>query len=182
MSVPIPVVSDGSVPTVVNLAVRTWHGLATVSIASLGRCESVRYRAVPAVNSQPSETDIVVIGAGPAGSSAAAWAARSGRDVVLIDAAVFPETRHVVMDSLHGPSPSLTDWASASGLDHIRQTKGSASRASARSWKWSGRRQRSRLSAALSPHRARRSDPPMRDRVGCGDDRRHQSRRCRTRR
>ena len=47
----------------------------------------------PAVNSQPSETDIVVIGAGPAGSSAAAWAARSGRDVVLIDAAVFPRDK-----------------------------------------------------------------------------------------
>ncbi len=47
MSVPIPVVSDGSVPTVVNLAVRTRDGLATVAIASLGRCECVRRRAVP---------------------------------------------------------------------------------------------------------------------------------------
>lgn len=43
----IPVVSDGSVPTVVNLAVRTRDGLATVAIASLGRCECVRRRAVP---------------------------------------------------------------------------------------------------------------------------------------
>ncbi|MBY4272944.1 geranylgeranyl reductase family protein [Rhodococcus fascians] len=38
----------------------------------------------------PSSTDVLVVGAGPAGSSAAAWAARSGRDVVLADAAVFP--------------------------------------------------------------------------------------------
>ncbi|MBQ7805415.1 FAD-dependent oxidoreductase, partial [Rhodococcus sp. (in: high G+C Gram-positive bacteria)] len=47
----------------------------------------------PVVDSLPNETDIVVIGAGPAGSSAAAWAARSGRDVVLVDAAVFPRDK-----------------------------------------------------------------------------------------
>lgn len=47
----------------------------------------------PVVDSLPTETDIVVIGAGPAGSSAAAWAARSGRDVVLVDAAVFPRDK-----------------------------------------------------------------------------------------
>jgi geranylgeranyl reductase family protein len=34
-----------------------------------------------------------VVGAGPAGSAAAAWAARSGRDVVLADAAVFPRDK-----------------------------------------------------------------------------------------
>lgn len=47
----------------------------------------------PVEKSQPTETDIVVIGAGPAGSSAAAWAARSGRSVVLVDAAVFPRDK-----------------------------------------------------------------------------------------
>ncbi|MDJ0431891.1 geranylgeranyl reductase family protein [Rhodococcus qingshengii] len=47
----------------------------------------------PVVDTLPTETDIVVIGAGPAGSSAAAWAARSGRDVVLVDAAVFPRDK-----------------------------------------------------------------------------------------
>ncbi len=41
----------------------------------------------------PSSTDVLVVGAGPAGSSAAAWAARSGRDVVLADAAVFPRDK-----------------------------------------------------------------------------------------
>ncbi|MFZ2175000.1 MAG: geranylgeranyl reductase family protein [Rhodococcus sp. (in: high G+C Gram-positive bacteria)] len=41
----------------------------------------------------PTTTDVLVIGAGPAGSSAAAWAARSGRDVVLADAAVFPRDK-----------------------------------------------------------------------------------------
>ncbi|TFI45599.1 geranylgeranyl reductase family protein [Rhodococcus sp. 1R11] len=41
----------------------------------------------------PSSTDVLVVGAGPAGSSAAAWAARAGRDVVLADAAVFPRDK-----------------------------------------------------------------------------------------
>ncbi|NIL91894.1 Menaquinone reductase [Rhodococcus fascians] len=41
----------------------------------------------------PTSTDVLVVGAGPAGSSAAAWAARSGRDVVLADAAVFPRDK-----------------------------------------------------------------------------------------
>lgn len=40
-----------------------------------------------------SATDLVVVGAGPAGSAAAAWAARAGRDVVVIDSAVFPRDK-----------------------------------------------------------------------------------------
>ena len=36
---------------------------------------------------------MLVVGAGPAGSAAAAWAARAGRDVVLADAAVFPRDK-----------------------------------------------------------------------------------------
>lgn len=42
---------------------------------------------------EPSETDVLVVGAGPAGSAAAAWAARQGLDVVLADAAVFPRDK-----------------------------------------------------------------------------------------
>ncbi len=41
----------------------------------------------------PQSTDVLVVGAGPAGSAAAAWAARSGADVVLADAAVFPRDK-----------------------------------------------------------------------------------------
>ncbi|SEO78641.1 geranylgeranyl reductase family protein [Trujillonella endophytica] len=41
----------------------------------------------------PSATDVLVVGAGPAGAAAAAWAARAGRDVVLADAAVFPRDK-----------------------------------------------------------------------------------------
>ena len=40
-----------------------------------------------------SHADVVVVGAGPAGSSAAAWAARAGRDVLVIDAANFPRDK-----------------------------------------------------------------------------------------
>jgi geranylgeranyl reductase family protein len=42
---------------------------------------------------EPSTTDVLVVGAGPAGSAAAAWAARGGADVVLADAAVFPRDK-----------------------------------------------------------------------------------------
>ncbi len=37
--------------------------------------------------------DVVVVGAGPAGSAAAAWAARAGRDVLVVDAAEFPRDK-----------------------------------------------------------------------------------------
>ncbi|MEO6509485.1 MAG: FAD-dependent monooxygenase, partial [Nocardioides sp.] len=43
--------------------------------------------------SPPLRTDVLVVGAGPAGSAAAAWAARAGHDVLLADAAVFPRDK-----------------------------------------------------------------------------------------
>ncbi len=42
---------------------------------------------------RPARTDVLVVGAGPAGSAAAAWAGRAGLDVVLADAAVFPRDK-----------------------------------------------------------------------------------------
>jgi geranylgeranyl reductase family protein len=41
----------------------------------------------------PTSADVLVVGAGPAGSAAAAWAARAGLDVVLADAATFPRDK-----------------------------------------------------------------------------------------
>ncbi|WP_067543050.1 geranylgeranyl reductase family protein [Nocardia crassostreae] len=41
----------------------------------------------------PAHADVLVVGAGPAGSAAAAWAARAGRDVLLTDSAVFPRDK-----------------------------------------------------------------------------------------
>jgi geranylgeranyl reductase family protein len=48
---------------------------------------------VPASAVVPTDTDVLVVGAGPAGAAAAAWAARAGHDVVLADAAVFPRDK-----------------------------------------------------------------------------------------
>ncbi|SFP23533.1 geranylgeranyl reductase family [Geodermatophilus dictyosporus] len=48
---------------------------------------------MPAAAAVPAATDVLVVGAGPAGSAAAAWAARAGHDVLLADAAVFPRDK-----------------------------------------------------------------------------------------
>ncbi|MGY1672844.1 geranylgeranyl reductase family protein [Geodermatophilus sp. SYSU D00710] len=48
---------------------------------------------MPAAAAVPASTDVLVVGAGPAGSAAAAWAAREGHDVLLADAAVFPRDK-----------------------------------------------------------------------------------------
>ncbi|MDO9380276.1 MAG: geranylgeranyl reductase family protein [Nocardioidaceae bacterium] len=41
----------------------------------------------------PTSTDLLVVGAGPAGAATAAWAARHGIEVVLADAAKFPRDK-----------------------------------------------------------------------------------------
>jgi menaquinone-9 beta-reductase len=43
--------------------------------------------------SLPTSTDVLVVGAGPAGSAAAAWSARAGLDTLLVDAQVFPRDK-----------------------------------------------------------------------------------------
>jgi geranylgeranyl reductase family protein len=40
-----------------------------------------------------ADTDVLVVGAGPAGSAAAAWSARAGLDTILLDAATFPRDK-----------------------------------------------------------------------------------------
>lgn len=41
----------------------------------------------------PYDCELLVVGAGPTGSAAAAWAAAAGRQVVLVDAATFPRDK-----------------------------------------------------------------------------------------
>src|ERR1700744_2434091 len=45
------------------------------------------------VDTKASGAEVVVVGAGPAGSAAAAWAARAGRDVLVLDSASFPRDK-----------------------------------------------------------------------------------------
>ncbi len=40
-----------------------------------------------------TDTDVLIVGAGPAGSATAAWAARAGLDVMLVDAETFPRDK-----------------------------------------------------------------------------------------
>jgi len=73
--------------------------------------------------SVPARTDVLVVGAGPAGSAAAAWAARAGRDVVIADAAVFPRDK-TCGDGLTPRAISelarlgLDDWIRAHTVNH----------------------------------------------------------------
>ena len=45
------------------------------------------------ISELPARCDVLVVGAGPAGSAAAQWLARAGRDVVLIDQQAFPRDK-----------------------------------------------------------------------------------------
>ncbi len=71
----------------------------------------------------PDSCDVLVVGAGPAGSAAAAWAARHGLDVVLVDAAAFPRdktcgdglTPRAVHELL---GLGLEDWLRAHTVNH----------------------------------------------------------------
>jgi len=45
------------------------------------------------VSTLPTATDVLVVGAGPAGSATAAWLARAGVEVLLTDAAAYPRDK-----------------------------------------------------------------------------------------
>ncbi len=70
----------------------------------------------------PTTTDVLVVGAGPAGSAAAAWLARKGLDTVLADAAVFPRDKTCgdgltprAIEELN--RLGLTDWVLSHGTN-----------------------------------------------------------------
>ncbi|WP_280429763.1 FAD-dependent oxidoreductase, partial [Nocardia brasiliensis] len=52
----------------------------------------------------PAQAEVLVVGAGPAGSASAAGAARAGRDVVLLDSAEF--TRGKTSGDRQTPPPT----------------------------------------------------------------------------
>ena len=58
---------------------------------------------------------MVVVGAGPAGSAAAAWAARAGHDVLVIDAANFPRDKACGDGLTPRAVAELNGWAWANG-------------------------------------------------------------------
>src|SRR6478609_2649950 len=62
------------------------------SLGTIRSCENGRVTSTD-TTSTPLRTDVLVVGAGPAGSATAAWAARAGLDTVLADAAVFPRDK-----------------------------------------------------------------------------------------
>jgi geranylgeranyl reductase family protein len=68
-----------------------------VDTAAEGRSEATRGKSTAEGRSQATrdgkKADVVVIGAGPAGSAAAAWAVRKGRDVLVIDGQQFPRDK-----------------------------------------------------------------------------------------
>lgn len=74
------------------------HGGGECGVAEVNARHHSRRSAHPTnilvgVNSTAAKADVVVVGAGPAGSAAAAWAARAGRDVLVIDSASFPRDK-----------------------------------------------------------------------------------------
>jgi len=54
---------------------------------------SVSAAAWPSGPGRLSEADVIVVGAGPAGSAAACYLARSGLDVLLLEKATFPREK-----------------------------------------------------------------------------------------
>ena len=56
--------------------------------------------------------DAVVVGAGPAGSAAAAMLAQSGRDVLLLEKASFPRSK------------VCGEFLSGAALEHVRVERG----------------------------------------------------------
>src|SRR5215218_3463471 len=71
----------------------SWAPLSRRSPCSGDRLRRPGTLGVVPPAAMPPATDVLVVGAGPAGSAAAAWAAAAGHDVVLADAAVFPRDK-----------------------------------------------------------------------------------------
>lgn len=72
-------------------------------------------------NRSPPAAEIIVVGAGPAGSACAAELARAGREVLLLDRAVFPRHKTcgdgLITDAIAPAAHGVTLRARRSGRD-----------------------------------------------------------------
>ena len=117
--------------------------------------------------SRPTRTDVLVVGAGPAGSAAAAWSARAGLDTLLVDAAVFPRDK-TCGDGLTPRAIGelerlgLGDWLRAHTVSQGLRAHGFGQTLLL---PWPGRHA-ARLGLRGRPHRARRPPAHHRDQGG----------------
>ena len=81
----------------------------------------------------PVQTDVLVVGAGPAGSAAAAWAARAGLDVLLDRRGGLPARQDLRRRADPARrSASCSGWASRTGCARTPSTRGCGRTASGR--------------------------------------------------
>ena len=62
--------------------------------------------ADPTTGRQRADADVIVVGAGPAGSTAATYLARAGLDVLLLEKSTFPRARCAATGSPRAASSS----------------------------------------------------------------------------
>ena len=70
------------------------------------------------------DCDVLVIGAGPSGSSCAYWLAKAGHDVVLVEKKAFPREKTCG----DGLTPRSVHQLEQMGLDSVPKTSGSPGR------------------------------------------------------
>ncbi len=121
---------------------------------------------------------MLVVGAGPAGSAAATWSARSGNDTLLVDAAVFPRDK-TCGDGLTPRAIGelqrlgLEDWLRARTVNQGLRAHGFGQTLLL---PWPGGHA-ARLGVGRRAHRARRPPAHHRDRIRGGCRRRRPRRR-----